>query len=223
MTEIIERNKYNSSRIYKICSNLSDKIYIGSTCQAIKQRMSEHIQGYKQYFKTNTRYITSFEIIKLGDGFITLMEECNYNNKQQLLKREGELIKDNINICVNKHINGRTGLEYRHDTKQHIKQHYETNKYIIAEYKKKHYKEHREHIDEYKKQHYETNKEYILNRRKQHYETNKQVIKEKAKQTFTCDCGITLTISTKSRHIKTTKHLQLLDKLFIDELTYYLV
>ena len=40
----------------------------------------------------SSNYISSFEIIKLGDAYITLIEECNYNNKQQLLKREGEII-----------------------------------------------------------------------------------------------------------------------------------
>ncbi len=100
MTEV---NKYNHSKIYKICSKLTDKIYIGSTTQTLSQRLSEHISHYKLYVKTNTKHITSYEIIKLGDYYITLIEENNFNNRQQLFKREGEVIKLNINNVVTLH------------------------------------------------------------------------------------------------------------------------
>ena len=82
---------------------------------------------------------------------------------------------------------------------------------------------HKEHINEYKKLHYETNKHSVLERQKQYYETNKQVIKEKAKKTYLCDCGTTTYILHKTHHIKTTKHLQLINKLYLDELTYYIL
>ena len=105
-------NKYNSSKIYKISSNLTDKIYVGSTTQTLSQRLSDHVSQYKRYVRINDRYITSYEIIKLGDYYITLIEENNFNNKQQLFKREGEVIKLNINNVVNKIIAGRTKAEY---------------------------------------------------------------------------------------------------------------
>ena len=105
MTEV---NKYNHSKIYKICSNLSDKYYIGSTTQTLAQRLSKHTSNYKQYIKTNINHITSYEIIKLGDSYITLIEEHNFNNRQQLFKREGEVMKLNINNIVNMIIAGRT-------------------------------------------------------------------------------------------------------------------
>lgn len=200
MAVIVEHNKYNSSRIYKIQSSLTDKIYIGSTCQALSQRMAGHNRHYKQYLKTNTNYITSYEIIKLGDAFITLIEECNYNNKQQLLMREGELIKDNINIVVNKSIAGRTNNEWRDDNKEELIKYRQDNKESI-------------------KQYYNDNKEIILERQKKHYESNKQVIREKAKKTYLCDCRKTLTISNKLTHEKSKKHiLFIINQYYINEL-----
>ncbi len=68
---------------------------------------------YKRYVRVNERYITSFEIIKLGDSYISLIEENSFNNRQQLeLGREGEIIKlniiDNILICF--------GIELSHSS-----------------------------------------------------------------------------------------------------------
>jgi len=116
-----EINRYNNSKIYKICSNLTDKIYIGSTTQTLSQRLSEHVKNYKTHIKNNnTKYVSSYEIIKYGDFYITLIEECNYNNRQQLFKREGEFIKLNINNAVNMLIAGRTQKEYVIINKEHI-------------------------------------------------------------------------------------------------------
>ena len=194
MAEIVEHNKYNSSRIYKIQSSLTDKIYIGSTCQALSQRMAGHMSDYNKYLNDNTKSnISSFEIIKLNDAYISLIEECNFNNRQQLEKREGEIIKEHINICVNKLIAGRTRNEWRDDNKQEL-------------IKYRH-----------------DNKEHIAKRDKIYYNNNKQVIREKAKELYLCDCGKTSTITQKTRHIKTTKHLQLINKLYVDELTYYIL
>ncbi len=125
-----EHNKYNSSKIYKICSNLTDKFYIGSTTQTLSQRLSEQITHYKLYVKTNTKHITSYVIIKLGDSYITLIEEHNFNNKQQLERREGELIKLNINNVVNKMIAGRTKSEYYNDNKEHLTE--QSNQHYIS-------------------------------------------------------------------------------------------
>ena len=193
----VEYNKYNNSRIYKISSSLTDKIYIGSTCQALSQRMAGHMKDYKCYMNGKSNYVSSYDIIKLGDAYISLIQEYNLNNRQQLFIKEYEIMKLNINIIVNKQFTGRTDSEYRQD-----------NKEIIAKRDKKYNQD---------------NKAMLAIKDKQKYLNNKQSILEKAKQTFLCDCGTILTIITKSRHIKTTKHLQLINKLYLDELTYYIL
>ena len=202
MTEI---NKYNNSKIYKICSNLSEKIYIGSTTQSLAQRLSEHVKHYKQYVnKTRTNFTTSFDIIKLDDYFITLIEEHSYNNRSQLFRREGELIKLNINICVNKQLTGRTDYEYRQDNKEHI-----------AENKKEYYESNKQSISEKQKQYNIYNKDYLTEKQKHRYQLNK----EELFKTIICDCGSNTSIQHKSRHIKSKKHISFItNQYYINEL-----
>ena len=209
MAAIIEHNKYNSSRIYKISSSLTDKIYIGSTTQTLSQRMGGHNRHYKLYLKDNTKlYVSSFEIIKLGDAFIKLIEESNYNNKQQLEKREGEIIKDNINICVNKVIAGRTIHEWRDD-----------NKEIIAKKMKQYNQDNKKVVAEKAKQYRQDNVKIIAEYNKQYQQYNKEIIAEKAKKTYICECGKTLTICHKSSHEKSKKHISFItNQYYINEL-----
>ena len=183
-------NKYNHSKIYKISSNLTDKIYVGSTTQTLAQRLSKHTSDYRQYVRTNNVYVSSFEIIKLGDSYITLIEENNFNNRQQLFRREGEIMKLNTNV-VNNNISGRTQAEYKVDNKEYILQYSQGNKQVI------------------------------LAKQKQYYINNKQLILEKNKQTFTCICGVIIRTSDKLKHMKTNKHINLIQQLFNNELNHY--
>jgi len=193
MTEV---NKYNHSKIYKICSNKTDKIYIGSTTQILAKRLHEHLQKYKHYLKTNTKHTTSIEIIKLEDYYIVLIEECNYNNKQQLFKREGEIIKLNSNIVVNRMITGRTKKEYRVDNKEYL-----------LEQQKQYNNNNKEKILEYQKQYNIDNKEKRAECDKQYRIDNKEKIKERKIKPFTCVCGAIIKTDYKSQHNKTNKHI----------------
>jgi hypothetical protein len=183
MAEITHINRYSNSKIYKICSNLSNKIYIGSTTQSIQQRLSEHVGAYKTHLKNNnTNYVSSYEIIKFGDAFITLLEQCNFNNRQQLERKEGEYIKQNINIAVNKVIAGRTGNEYHNDNKEKEKQYSIDNAEHIAERQKNYRTNNTEHLKEYKKKYDTNNAENIKENHKEYYNNNKTILAEKNKE-----------------------------------------
>ena len=54
----------------------------------------------------------------------------------------------------------------------------------------------------YHKEYYEANRESIL----KYYETNRERILKKNKETYTCGCGLTLTINGKARHERSMKH-----------------
>ena len=226
MAEITQVNKYNKSKIYKICSNLTDKIYVGSTTQTLAQRLSEHVSHYKQYVRNNERYVTSYEIIMLNDYYIALIEEHNFNNRQQLERREGEIIKLNINNVVNKQITGRTDTEYYNDNIEHITEyhkHYRVdNKEHIAERDKQRYNDNKEHKAEQHKQYRLVNKEAIAEKHKQHYISNRERILEHNKQTTICECGLIITKCYKLRHMKSTKHINIINQqLFNNELNHY--
>ena len=217
-----EHNKYNNSKIYKLVSASSDKIYVGSTTQLLCKRLQQHLSNYKQYIIDNAKqYVSSFTILALSDYSIQLIQECNYSNKQQLHEREGYYIKLHRDICVNNRMAGRTDSEYRNDNKDSIaekkkqynidnkeknKQYYTDNKQVLAEQKKQVYTDNKEIILEQQKQYRVNNKQVLAEKHKQYYTDNKDSIAEKKKQTIQCECGITSTKSNLSRHQQSKLH-----------------
>ena len=120
-------NKYNTSMIYSIRSPATEQYYIGSTTQKLCKRFSDHNINYKAYLKGSFPFITSFKIIELGDAYIELLEEISCENRNQLVKREGELIREHKANCVNRYIAGRTQKEYYNDNNESLSKRH--NKY----------------------------------------------------------------------------------------------
>jgi hypothetical protein len=174
---------YKNGKIYKITSDSCDKIYIGSTCQPLYKRFGEHKGNYKHYLKNNipNKNITSFEIIKLGNAIITLIEDFPCERKEQLHARERYYIELNKDICINKYIPTRTDKEYCNDNK--------------------------EKIAERKKEYRQKNINLILENDKKYKQLNKEKLKEIRKQHRECICGSYICIYGKGRHEKTKKHL----------------
>jgi hypothetical protein len=95
---------YSISKIYKIKSENTDEVYIGSTTKkTINDRYSQHKWAYKQYksgFENECNY-SSRAILEKGDCSIELLEEYPCDNEYQLKKREYYLI-DNTPNTINK-------------------------------------------------------------------------------------------------------------------------
>ena len=91
---------YQKGKIYKIISNETDEVYIGSTTQTLSLRLGGHKRNYKKYLNNKYSYTTSYNILKYDDVKIILIEECPCDNREQLLKREQYYI-DNMD-CINK-------------------------------------------------------------------------------------------------------------------------
>lgn len=128
---------YANGKIYTIRSFETDKYYIGSTISTLTKRLSEH----KAKYKRGRTDCTSAEIIQYGDAYIELLEDFPCFKKDQLCKREGQLIREHKDNCVNKSIAGRTMKEWRADNKEQI-----------LEYHKQYRQDNKEHILEYKRQ-----------------------------------------------------------------------
>ena len=220
-------NKYNKSMIYTIRSPHTEQYYIGSTTQILCKRFSDHKTKYKGYLKGTGCFITSFKILKLGDAYIELLEEVNCENRNQLEKREGELIREHKNNCVNRCIAGRTKKEYAIDNNDKIKkqkkQNYIDNKESISKKHKQYQIDNKELISKRSKQYYNDNKDKILEKVKQYNNDNKDKIKQykidnkesaKAKATlpYLCTCGLTIRTDRKAKHNKTAKHLKALEQ-----------
>ena len=135
---MIETNKYQNGKIYKITDIGYTKCYIGSTCQDLCQRMAQHRTNYKYYL--NAKYANNssfllFDEFGIDNCKIELIEEYACNSKEELNKREGHYIKRLK--CVNRKIAGRDDAEYRQDNKETKHNHsifyYQMNKERLSE------------------------------------------------------------------------------------------
>jgi hypothetical protein len=107
---------YKNGMIYKLVSNHTDKVYVGSTTRPLRKRKWDHKNSYKN--STKRSYYTAFEIAKYDDFDIILLEGYPCDSKQQLHARERYWIEQLD--CVNKTIPTRTHEEYRIDKKDQI-------------------------------------------------------------------------------------------------------
>ena len=180
---------YNNSTIYKIISNNSDDIYIGSSVQNLRSRLAQHSRDFRAYNKgTYNKYCTSYKIIEQGDYDIIELEKVCCNDKQELHKRERDWIERLE--CVNKNIPCRTKKEYYLDNKDSIL--------------------------ENRKDYYLDNKDSILENHKAYYLNNKDSILEYKSQKITCECGLQVSKSSLSRHKKSSRHKMKLEICLID-------
>ena len=69
---------FKQSKIYAIVSPSSKKFYIGSTTQFdLNKRFKTHLKKYNDYYNGNSPlYYSSFEILKLKNPKIVLLENC---------------------------------------------------------------------------------------------------------------------------------------------------
>ena len=136
---------YKNGKIYKITSDSTDKIYIGSTCQPLYKRIGEHRNHYKVFLNGKGTLTTSFELIALGDAIITLIEDYPCERKEQLHARERYYIEVNKDVCVNKFIPGRTIKEYNSE-------YYQANIDKLKEANNKYHQENKDKLKDYAKQ-----------------------------------------------------------------------
>lgn len=146
---------YSKSKIYKLTTiHDPDLVYYGSTVNPLFKRKAEH----KSKYNKNVLNYSSSKLFELGidDVEITLVENVNCNNKEELQQRERFYIDNNI--CVNKVIPGRTKKEHYDDNKDEIKlqnkEYKEINKDKIKLQNKEYYEDNKLKILEYQKEYY---------------------------------------------------------------------
>ncbi len=90
----------NKGYIYQICSDSCKEIYIGSTMQKyLSARWASHKHKYKEHLANRYNYVSSFEIIKYGDAKINLLEVFYFEDRKELLDREGYYQNKLENVC----------------------------------------------------------------------------------------------------------------------------
>ena len=154
---------FTNGKIYKITNNINNEVYVGSTCDILRKRFSNHTRQITQESKKNRPLYKL--MIELGcDAFrIDLIEDYPCEDKQALRQREGYWIRQIGTL--NKVIAGRTQKEA---------------KYIYDRSEKK-------QLYEQKPE----RKAAKLQAAKDSYEKNKVQINEYKKEKILCDCGCT--------------------------------
>ena len=144
----------------------------------------------------------------INDWYIELYEDCSCERKEQLLKREGQVIREIGTL--NRIISGRTNKEWSEDNKEKMKEYKkewaEDNKEKIKEYNENN----KGKKKEYNKQYKEANKDKISEQGKEYYLNNKDKIHDRQKEKITCECGFIICRVVLSRHKRSVKHQELM-------------
>ena len=175
---------YKNSKIYTIrCTNDPTLIYVGSTTQSLSQRFNDHRRRMKQDKYKHIKLYQTFNELGVNNFYIELFENVICHDKEQLLAREGAVIREMGNL--NERISGRNNTEWVQDNKEYMKECW--------------------------KKYYLENKEAVINYQREYNEKNKERLQEKRKTTIICLCGLEINKAHKTRHEKSKKHLDLMD------------
>ena len=98
--------------VYKIWSENSDAVYIGSTTYKLERRFSCHNIKYSSFQRGDKKaYCSSFEVLKHGDCHIEELEKIeDVESRSDLHSRERYWISENRAVAVNKNTPGNMEL-----------------------------------------------------------------------------------------------------------------
>ena len=196
---------YSKGIIYTIRSK--DNIYVGSTLN-FRSRKNKHKSSL--YNENGKEYnIKLYKTIRENEGIWDMQPYSKYpcNSKLELTIEE-EKIRQLLKADLNSHCCG-TGLT----KKQYLKQYYDQNKNGIKQSHKQYRDEHKDEKKQYNTQYRDEHKDEVKQYQKQYREQHKNEAKQYRKQKVTCDCGCVVARSALSRHRKTKKHINFMEKL----------
>ena len=174
---------YTNGKIYKILNNITDDIYVGSTCQRLSKRRAWHRNGASNKNKQHYRLYQLMNELGYEHFYIELIKLFPCGCKDELHAEEGQWIR-NIGT-LNKFVAGRSKQEWNKDNndyrKEYHKKYYENHKEQHNAYGKQYREDHKQEIKEWKKKHYQENKDSILAKQRERYEENKEAILAKNK------------------------------------------
>jgi hypothetical protein len=115
-----DKRDYSRGEIYTITSPSSNDVYVGSTIKSLRDRMEGHISNWKNGLGLGKHK----EIVKdINDWNIRSFELYSCNNLEELLNREGEVIKEIGTL--NKKISGKNNKECNIEKTKNKKIYYE--------------------------------------------------------------------------------------------------
>jgi hypothetical protein len=198
-----EWNERKLVRVYKLYLPGDDNIYIGSTCQPMRQRLSNHASFYKKYatcgkikilykhVRENGRWeqveckVLEEVICASLDDQLKAEQTWIKELKPSLNDRDAHLTREECNrkmkvyYAENKERINQRNREYAQKNKEHLKQkskeYAQKNKEHIDEYHKKWVSENSGHLKAYKKKYYQKTKAKQLAKEKLKYKSDPAV------------------------------------------------
>jgi group I intron endonuclease len=203
---------YSTGKIYVIRNTQNDKVYVGSTTQPLSKRMALHRRDKTRW--PHYRLYQAFVEIGVEHFYIELLEDYPCESVEQLLRKEGEWIRqyNSFEVGYNNVIPGRSVKEYIEQNKEVIakyqKNYYVQNKTDILQMHKKYREENKDKISKANKTYKDKNNDKITQQKKEWYIKNKDSILQRQYEKLTCECGCECTHNNLARHKKTKKHQQ---------------
>ena len=196
---------YSKGIIYTIRSK--DNLYVGSTLNLRTRKWKHKSNTYNENNPTYNQ--TLYKTIRANSGEWDMQPYSKYpcNSKVELTIEE-ERVRQLLKADMNMKSCG-TGCSRN----EYSKQWYEQNKDKINKQTKQYYKQNKAKHNEQMKQWYEQNKDKASEQNKQWYEKNKDKVSERRKQKVNCECGCIVTKGNISIHLKSKKHLKLIQSL----------
>jgi hypothetical protein len=121
--------------IYQITNKINDMIYIGSTCQNLKKRMSQHRAHYNSWKIGKSHFYYLFDIfdeVGTENCNIELIMEITCNDRNYIRKRE----RDFYDILPNSNKN--KPYIYKHEYTHYFKEWRKLHKGYMKEWEEKH-------------------------------------------------------------------------------------
>lgn len=188
---------YKNGKIYGIYHN-DELVYIGSTTQVLCRRMSGHKNDAKKKEKSSTAFYKYYNENDSKEFKIILIETCECETKEELLKREAEIQRENPSTYNSR-------LPYK------TPEEWEEYKLKRKEYQKIIYKDYREkNLEEIRKNENERSKKYSKENRKLRNEIQLKSNKKNEYQ-IECDCGSKFMNRCRWQHYKSKKHIEYLE------------
>ena len=202
---------YKNGKIYRLVCNQTNRQYIGSTTQSLTKRKHGHKKAYTQWKKGNTsKKLSSACIIDGGDYEIILIElyPCQSNEELRMRERYWQEQME----CVNIQKAYQSQEEKNLYDNEYKKIYYQSHKTEIQEYHKNYREEHKEEKQEYNRNYYENHREEILEQQREYWDQHKEEKNKKRREKVECDCGLEIRKDGLETHIKTQKHINLMNK-----------
>ena len=169
---------YKNGKVYKLISDETNFIYVGSTTQQLSKRLYEHKDNAK---RGKSKVYETMRDVGIDTFRIVLINEFPCENKEQLCKEEErcrkEIAQDKLLNTSKCYANVPFGLPVEEYTKEYKKE----NKDKILECNKEYRKKNKDKIQEYKREYNKENKDKIQEYRKE----NKDKIQENKKEYYT--------------------------------------